>query len=223
MKALAIDIDGTITDDKRRINCRAIEVIRSLKVPVILATGNTVCFALTTAKLIGTDGIVIAENGGVVKVGYDAKECVLCDGTECEKAFELLSKHFDLEKLDAEYRKTDVALRRNFDLSMAREMSSKSGLNVDLVDSGFAVHIKNKHINKGIGLKKVAELLGLSTQDTVAIGDSENDIEMFNVAGFKVAVGNADPRLKQMASLVTKGKYGAGVAEAIETIEGSFL
>ncbi|MDI6889185.1 MAG: phosphoglycolate phosphatase [Methanocellales archaeon] len=223
MKAISIDIDGTITDEERRIDCRAIDAIRRLKMPVILATGNTVCFALTTARLIGTDGIIIAENGGVVKTCYDGEEYVLCDATECERAFELLSKNFDLEKLDAEYRKTDVALRRNFDLPSAREILSKSNLKVDLVDSGFAIHIKNKHINKGVGLKKVAELLGWSTQDIGAIGDSESDIEMFNVAGFGVAVANADPKLKQIATLVTKGEYGAGVAEAIETIERSFL
>lgn len=221
--AISLDIDGTITDRERRIDCRAIVAIRRLKMPVILATGNTVCFALTTAKLIGTSGIVIAENGGVVKTSYDGEEYVLCDATECEHAFELLSKNFDLEKLDAEYRKTDVALRRNFDLPRAREILNEGNLNVDLVDSGFAIHIKNGHINKGVGLKKVAELLGWSTQDLVVIGDSENDIEMFNVAGFGVAVGNADPKLKQMATLITKGEYGAGVAEAIETIESSFL
>lgn len=221
--AVSIDIDGTITDEGRRIDCRAIVAIRRLKMPVILATGNTVCFALTTAKLIGTDGIIIAENGGVVKICYDGEEHVLCDAKECERAFGLLSKHFDLEKLDAEYRKTDVALRRNFDLSRAREILSNSNLNVDLVDSGFAIHIKNKHINKGVGLKKVAELQGWSTQDIIAIGDSENDIEMFSVTGFRVAVGNADSKLKQMATLVTKGEYGAGVAEAIETIECSLL
>jgi len=221
--AISIDIDGTITDEERRIDCRAIDAIRRLKIPVILATGNTVCFALTTAKLIGTSGIVIAENGGVAKIGYDGEEHVLCDATECERAFELLSKHFDLEKLDAEYRKTDVAVRRNFDLPRAREILSKSDLDVDLVDSGFAIHIKSTHINKGVGLKKVSELLGWSTQNLVVIGDSENDMEMFNVVGFGVAVANADPKLKRMATLVTKGEYGAGVAEAIETIERSFL
>jgi len=167
LKALVLDIDGTITDEERRIDCEAIDAIRRLKMPVILATGNTVCFALTTAKLIGTDGTIIAENGGVVKMGYDGEEHVLCDAKECERAFEFLSKHFNLEKIDAEYRKTDVALRRNFDLPGAREILSNSNLKVDLVDSGFAVHIKNKHINKGVGLKKVAELLGWSTQDVI--------------------------------------------------------
>ncbi|MEM4702105.1 MAG: HAD hydrolase family protein, partial [Archaeoglobaceae archaeon] len=39
-KAIAIDIDGTITDKRRAINCRAVEALRRLKIPVILATGN---------------------------------------------------------------------------------------------------------------------------------------------------------------------------------------
>lgn len=214
MKTLVLDIDGTITHQDRKIDCRAVEAIRRIRIPVVLATGNTVFFATTTARLIGTSGMVIAENGGVVKV--DDEEHIIGDITPCIRAFELLKKHFDLEKLDPSYRRTEIAVRRNFDLDEARAMLSKA--DVDIVDSGFAFHIKSRKVNKGVGLKKVAELLGWSTEDMIVIGDSENDVEMLQAAGLGIAVGNADAKLKEVADFVTKGEYGAGVVEAIELL-----
>lgn len=216
MKILVLDIDGTITDDERGVDCNVIEVIRGLDIPIILATGNMVCFASTTARLIGTSGIVIAENGGVVKTSFDGKEYVLGDIVRCRRAFDLLKTHFKLEKLDSEYRKTEIAVRRNFNLDMARDILDGANLGVNIVDSGFAVHIKDKRIDKGTGLKKIVELLGWSTEDAIAIGDSENDVEILQIAGLGIAVGNADQKLKTVADFVMEGKYGAGVIEAVE-------
>ena len=211
-KAVVVDVDGTITYSDRSLDFRAVEALRGLKVPVVIATGNILCFARAASKLVGTGGIVIAENGGIVECGG-----VLSDTShmkECEEAFKFLERHFTLEMIDPEYRITEIGLRRNFDVEIARELL-KEFPEVEIVDTGFAVHIKSKRINKGIGLKRVAELMGLDARELVAIGDSPNDIEMLEASGFGVAVGNAHPELKRVARMVTKGEYGAGVAEAV--------
>lgn len=218
MKGIAVDIDGTITFSDRRIDCRAIEALRSLDVPVILATGNILCFARAAAKLIGTAGMVIAENGGAVSLGNDHAEFNNRHLDECERTFRILSDRFELERIDPNHRRTEIALRRNFDMKIAREIVHKSGLEVELVDTGFAVHIKSVHINKGLGLRRIAELMGISPKELAAIGDSPNDIEMLRESGFGIAVGNAHNLLKSAASHVTAGDYGAGVAEAIELL-----
>ncbi len=217
-KAVAVDVDGTITYGDRSIDCRAVDALRILKVPVVIATGNVLCFARAAAKLIGTSGFVIAENGGVVECGrveYNTSHM-----KECEEAFALLDRHFSLERLDPEYRKTEIGLRRDFDVEKARNIL-RDFTELDIVDTGFAVHIKSRRINKGTGLKRIALLMGLSAKDFVAIGDSPNDIEMLKASGFGVAVGNAHPDLKKAADLVTKGEHGAGVAEAIRHILNS--
>jgi len=214
-KAIAVDIDGTITFSDRSIDCRAVEALRSVKVPVIIATGNVLCFARATAKLVGTHGFVIAENGGVVE--YGEVECDTSYIRECEEAFDMLSRHFSLERLDKENRKTEIGLRRNFDVEKARHLMEDFP-ELDFVDTGFAVHIKSRSINKGTGLKRMAELMGISAHDFVAIGDSPNDIEMLQESGFGVAVGNAHPDLKDVADMVTAEEQGAGVAEAIRHI-----
>ena len=214
-KAVVVDVDGTITFADRSLDCRAVEALRSLHVPVVIATGNVLCFARAASKLLGTGGIVIAENGGVVecgKVEYDTTHI-----KECEEAFGFLKRHFALERLDAENRKTEIGLRRNFDVEKARELL-KEYQEIEIVDTGFAVHIKSKKINKGTGLKRIAGLMNLGSKDFVAIGDSPNDIEMLKASGFGVAVGNAHPELKKVAALVTQGEHGAGVAEAVREL-----
>ncbi|MCE8427510.1 MAG: phosphoglycolate phosphatase [Candidatus Methanoperedens sp.] len=211
-KAIAVDVDGTITFGDRRLDCRAVGALRSLSLPVVIATGNILCFARAAAKLLGTCSTLIAENGGVVeceKVEYDTSHM-----KECEEAFEFLKDHFELERLDSEYRMTEICLRRDFDVQEAGR--SLAGFpKVMIVDTGFAIHILSRSINKGRGLIKVAKMMGLEAKDFVAIGDSPNDIEMIKASGFGIAVGNAHPDLKKAADMVTEGEYGAGVEEAV--------
>ena len=44
-KAVVVDVDGTITYSDRSLDFRAVEALRSLQVPVVIATGNVLCFA----------------------------------------------------------------------------------------------------------------------------------------------------------------------------------
>ncbi|AAB90791.1 phosphoglycolate phosphatase [Archaeoglobus fulgidus] len=213
-KAIAVDIDGTLTDRKRALNCRAVEALRKVKIPVILATGNISCFARAAAKLIGVSDVVICENGGVVRFEYDGEDIVLGDKEKCVEAVRVLEKHYEVELLDFEYRKSEVCMRRSFDINEARKLIE--GMGVKLVDSGFAYHIMDADVSKGKALKFVAERLGISSAEFAVIGDSENDIDMFRVAGFGIAVANADERLKEYADLVTPSPDGEGVVEALQ-------
>ena len=189
--------------------------MRNIKIPVVLATGNISCYARTAAKLIGVSDIVICENGGVVRFSYDGDDVVLGDIVKCLRAVELLKKHFDVELLDAEYRKSEVCLRRNFDIEEGREII-KEIEGVKLIDSGFAYHIVDANVSKGKALRYIAEKIGLDVKDFLAIGDSENDIDLLKTAGFGVAVANADTKLKDAADLVTSKNDGEGVIEALE-------
>lgn len=218
-KAIVADIDGTITCEKRELHLGAMKKIRSLKVPVVLATGNTLCYARTASRLIGLDGAVIAENGGAITIRFDLQGTFEESLEECEKAYSFLSEYFKLTKLDPLYRKTEIALRRDFDLEKARILLKTQNLDVEMVDTKYAIHIKSTKINKGVGLMKLASMMGLKSEDFVAIGDSENDVEMFEVSGFGIAVGNGDEIIKEAADYVTEASFGDGTVEALEFLE----
>lgn len=215
-KALVIDIDGTITHMDRKLSLKAAAKLRSLDIPVVIATGNVLCYAKATAKLVGVCCNIIAENGGVIIDGFDHEPIVSDVIHECEDAYEFLSSRFDMEKLDSVHRKTEIVLRNNFDVEDARKLLGSRFPGIEIIDTHFAIHIKSRKINKGTGLMKMAELMGLKTSDFIAIGDSVNDLEMLEEAGFAIAVGNADDFLKDVADYVSTATYGDGTAEAVD-------
>ena len=215
-KAIVLDIDGTITHKDRRLNFRAAEALHALDIPVVLATGNISCYAMAAAKLIGLNGYVIAENGGLVLTGYDKPPIVSDNIEECEKAFIFLSQHYKLTKLDPEYRKTEIALARDFDMEEAKILLKSQNFEIEFIDTKYAIHIKSNKINKSTGLKNIAKIMGLTPADFVAIGDSVNDAQMIQSAGFGIAVANGDAEAKKAANHVTKASFGDGAVEAIE-------
>lgn len=70
--------------------------------------------------------------------------------------------------------------------------------------------------NKGVGLRKLAEILGVNLDATMAIGDTENDLAIIEAAGIGVAMGNATDAVKARADYVTTTNTKDGVAAAIE-------
>ena len=70
--------------------------------------------------------------------------------------------------------------------------------------------------NKGVGLRTLAEILGVNPDATMAIGDTENDLAIIEAAGIGVAMGNATDAVKARADYVTTTNTKDGVAAAIE-------
>lgn len=71
-------------------------------------------------------------------------------------------------------------------------------------------------IDKGRLIRLLAERLGIPPDEIMVLGDMENDLEMFRVAGFSVAMGNAADAVKQVASAVTLSNEQDGFAAAID-------
>jgi hypothetical protein len=71
-------------------------------------------------------------------------------------------------------------------------------------------------VNKGSGLAFVAELLGFTPEGTVACGDGENDRELLDWAGYRVAVANAHDEIFERADLVVPDVEHEGVAQLLD-------
>lgn len=220
IKAIALDIDGTITDHTRKVCISAIEAIRKaekLGVPIIIVTGNILCFTRAASILLGTTGGMVAENGGVILSQGEMK--VLGDIKKAENAYDYLKKQPEIgEKVNrvqfSEMRVSEIALFRTISEKILK--NTLKGYDVEIYDTKFALHLTDPLVNKGSSLEIVARELGIKPKNIMAAGDSENDIEFLRVAGHKVAVANAADELKDIADYITKKSYGDGVAEAIE-------
>jgi phosphoglycolate phosphatase (TIGR01487 family) len=229
LKAVLTDIDGTITNTTREVNTCTIEVMRDLisrGVEVVLASGNTACFMDAVCRMVGTSGTLIGENGGVYRVGYLGDLHVQGDRTACLEALEVLSGHYRsrgirLQMYSQQYRYADVAFANTVPADEVRELLKDHA--VQVIDTGFAIHLQEKGVNKGTTFLSLAHDMGLSPGDFLAIGDAANDVEMLRAAGIGVAVGNAHPDAKAAAGYVTEKSYGDGFIEALQRYSSYFL
>ena len=71
---------------------------------------------------------------------------------------------------------------------------------------------------KGRVLKILQEKLGVSTDQTMAIGDYESDLPLFEQAVMRVAMGNAVPKVKAASTCITRSNNEDGVAVVLEQL-----
>ena len=229
LRAVACDVDGTITDSHRRINTAAIACIRNLVdrgVEVVLASGNTACFLDALARVFGTSGTIIAENGGVYRIGFTGEVHVLGDRSASTSAYRVLEEHYrrkgvTLELFGDQYRFSDVAFARTVSPEEVREVVRDLGVKV--LDTGFAIHLQPGGISKGLALRRLAADLGIPIEEFLAAGDSENDLEMIQAAGVGIAVANARDAVKAAAGYVAEKGDGDGFVEAVTRYLPYFL
>lgn len=79
----------------------------------------------------------------------------------------------------------------------------------------FIVEIVTKGINKGAAVEWLCDKYGINVEDTIALGDSENDIAMIKTAGLGVAMANAMPKVKEAADYIADTNDNDGVAKVI--------
>lgn len=77
------------------------------------------------------------------------------------------------------------------------------------------LEVMPENTNKGLGLKILADQLGIDMANTMALGDQMNDIEMIVEAGLGVAMENASDQVKLRADAVADHHNEGGVGKAI--------
>ena len=206
-KVLAVDIDGTITlNGFGKIHLQALEKLRNLKNDghhVIFVTGRSSVEAYLLSIFGGLTLLGVGENGGCITHGEIMTHEMIGDKTECKNAFSYLKKTLDetVEEKPVFPRLTEVVLDRTFDIKNAQTILDEEGFNVGLFDSGFAYHINSRGVDKGSGLRKALEMLNADLEDTIALGDSETDVPLFQTVKNNIAVNNSIPELKQIAKI----------------------
>lgn len=80
------------------------------------------------------------------------------------------------------------------------------------------LYINRTGIRKERGLELLCRKLGIHVNETVAIGDEMNDLDMIRAAGLGVAMGNAVEQVKLASGYVTLTNNEDGAAAALEKI-----
>ena len=76
----------------------------------------------------------------------------------------------------------------------------------------------NRAFNKGMAVERLCGYLGVSVEDTIAFGDSMNDLQMLRTAGVGVCMGNGSPALKEAADSVCPPVSEDGLYRAFQQL-----
>jgi len=78
------------------------------------------------------------------------------------------------------------------------------------------LEVMNTGVSKGEGLRTALQCRGLAPEQVLACGDEENDLPMFNVAGFSAAPSNASEKVREAADFVFGSNAEEGLAAFLE-------
>ena len=88
---------------------------------------------------------------------------------------------------------------------------------IDLTQSSANnIEVMPQGVDKGIGVRALADALGIPMDQVMTLGDEENDIPMLRAAGYGVAMANGSAEAKAAAKYVTDTNDECGLAKAIE-------
>lgn len=147
-------------------------------------------------KFYGNNGEAWTEQGIKVEVSEDITEIV---GTEINEIYKFVFIEDDKNKL----------------LHFREALKFIEGINISSSWHNN-VEVMNKGVSKGEGLKQLCKKLNIDRSQVVAIGDNENDVSMFQVAGLAVAMENGEDIVKEYSHVITDTNDQDGVAKAIE-------
>ena len=265
IKLIAIDMDGTLLNEKKHIDKAQKEAIHEAVeagIKIVLCTGRPLYGILPFYEELGlseldSEGYVILNNGCSIHKTKDWKliDQVNFTSDDIEYLYKF-SESYDINFTlvnDTYYfnigrKPTDELIKdAGFVFSDITNISLKEAKNgkhkiikimflgnpnimanfqkenesilkdkySSVLSQPYIYEILPKGNNKGTGLKKLAKKLGIKQEEIMAIGDGNNDIEMFEYAHYSVAMENGTKPARKAAKYQTDSNENNGVAKAI--------
>ena len=163
--------------------------------------------------------VVTAMNGGFVKEGTVFTELDKFMTPEMiEKLYQRMNfvDEFDPNLFGGVLKMSMVVGEERLD-SVLQEINDLFDGHVRAVSSGYGcIDILQDGIHKAWGLEELLKRWGLKPEQIMAFGDSENDIEMLELAGISYAMENAEEAVKRVATKVAPANSQAGVYKVLE-------
>ncbi|MEK3712348.1 Cof-type HAD-IIB family hydrolase [Paenibacillus sp. FSL R7-0333] len=133
-----------------------------------------------------------------------------------------------VEKMEDVWSKEENLIYKTLVFSLNRELLKEASVRFAAIPGLIitASHVNNieinhKEANKGTGVSMLAAHYGIPAEQVAVMGDSYNDLPMFEMAGYKIAMENAAPVLKQTADFITLSHTENGVAAGLRHLLNS--
>lgn len=235
IKLIALDMDGTLLNDKGKIseeNRLAIKEVQEKGVFVVLSTGRSLLTSREHADALKLRSYLVTVNGSEIwDENRELVERKLMKTELIEWMLNLAKQHnsgfwaistnqnwfnempeelYSYEWLKFGFFIDDDQIRETIFEALEKkgefELSNSSLRNIEVNPAG---------INKAKGLGVVCSRLGIEMKNVMAVGDSMNDLAMIKEAGLGIAMGNAQETVKEAADWITATNEEDGVAQAI--------
>ncbi|MBI4936451.1 MAG: HAD hydrolase family protein [Actinobacteria bacterium] len=210
---VALDVDGTLYDGTEVADA-AVAALRDAHrdghVLLIVTGRRSDTLADVVPAVLPLCTMVVAEEGGVLVDVATGATTLLAPPIDEVVVAALTSGGVT----DLDVGRVAVGADRRFETAM-RTVHRTHAPNHEVVVNKGSVALVPQGCDKGTGLRAALELLGCSTLPVLAIGDAANDLPMFAVATFPVAVANADADVVAAGITLMEAPFGAGVAEAL--------
>lgn len=212
---LISDYDGTLAHDGL-VTASTMQALKRVKASgrkLVLATGRELPELLRVFPETAVFDLVVAENGALLYNPATGEKRLLAPPPSVTFIEELRRRGVTPLSVG----ECIVATWHPHETEVLEAIRSM-GLELQVIFNKDAVMILPSGINKGVGVKVALDELGLSTHNTLGVGDAENDHAFLGICECSVAVGNALQVLKDRADVVTEKTHGAGVEEIIEQL-----
>lgn len=110
--------------------------------------------------------------------------------------------------------KVNLYFQTKADRAAALEKLKKLPVTITLSENA-GLELSPPGVDKGVGLRRLAESLGIGMEKVIAVGDGDNDLPMLAAAGLALAVGNGTPEVLAAADAVVADNDHNGVGQAI--------
>lgn len=209
--ALACDYDGTLASEDRigPAALGALERAREAGLRLILVTGRTFFELIRVCERLDLFDVVIAENGGVFYTPGDGT--IRDQGPPPPRR---VLAELDRRGISFHVGHVIVGTARAEEEGV-REALAAVGARLAFSYNRDALMLLPAGISKGPAVRQAIRDLALSFHDVLALGDAENDVELFEACGWAACPGNAVPVLRDRADWIFEGQDGAAVAQAI--------
>lgn len=225
-RVVIVDIDGTLTDEDKALSLDAIQALRKLEkngIPVVFATGNVRPVAYGLWRFIGLTAPMCCENGGVIWHHEWDKPIIRASKEEARLAANWLAQRIPGLNPDGiatnQWRESEWCLYPEENVeAITAQLAQSPWRHLHVVRTGFAIHLMEPDLSKGEGLKAMFERMNWSLDDALAVGDAPNDLSMFEVVHWSVAVGGAFEEVSQAASVRSPFLRGETLPPLVEAI-----
>ncbi len=239
IRAAAFDLDGTIIGPDERITPGVRDAVERLaaQVPVFIATGREPGDVIGYARQLGLTTPQLSDGGAAI-LDPVAGRHIWSAGLGPELAAEVMGLVGELEAnfvathvQGAFHRVSDIPdwdIVRISALDLSREAAEAltgrfqdhprmSVILASLPYNGlWAVDFTRTGIDKGSGVARVGEMLGVDPAEMACVGDSYNDLPMLRACGLTIAMGGAPEEIRAAAHLTAPPVEQDGLAYTID-------